>query len=652
MQQYWRKYRNVAYVLLGSLAVYSCASIASPSGGDYDFDPPKVIKSFPEPNALNVTTKKVTIEFDELIQIEKPSEKVIITPPQRAMPIIRAINNKITVELKDSLIPNVTYTIDFTDAVADNNEKNVLENFAFSFSTGDVLDSLSVSGKVLSADNLEPVKGIYVGIHTDLNDSAFTKRKFDRISKTNESGEFTIKGMAAGKYKIYALDDMNRDYIYDNPAEALAFSDSIIIPSHVRASRQDTLFKDGIVVDTVRTVEYTRFIPDNIILRSFLSDFKRQYLQKSERLVNEKISIFFGAPTELPTLKPLNFEKEDWGLLEKTVKNDTLHYWITDPAIATMDTLTFQVSYLKTDTLNMPVLTVDTLNFVNRQRKSQERELEKRIKERENPKKKNKEDLYDYLEIKTNLSSAWDSYRNILIEFSEPISDFDKTKFRLEQRVDSTYHNVEFNIEVDSLNPRVYHVLNKWKFGDSFRLSVDSLAFQSYYEKSNKKLESDFKVKSVDEYGHLYISLAGLDSISAFVELLDASDKPVRQVKVVDGGVLFMNLNPAKYYARIILDRNDNGVWDTGDYNKGLHPEEVYYYPKFFDIKANWEIEEDWNIKALPFDQQKPLEITKNKPLEKDSKRRQLEREEQQESKRKKQEKEEQQEMMRNRERR
>jgi hypothetical protein len=139
-------------------------------------------------------------------------------------------------------MPNTTYTVDFTDAIVDNNEENPLENFSYSFSTGDVVDSLAISGKVITADNLEPVKGIYVGLHANLEDSAFTKLKFDRIGRTNSAGVFSIKGVAPGKYKIYALADANRDYMYDNPAEAIAFMETIIEPTSERALRTDTIF--------------------------------------------------------------------------------------------------------------------------------------------------------------------------------------------------------------------------------------------------------------------------------------------------------------------------------------------------------------------------------------------------------------------------
>lgn len=640
------KLKRYKYILMGaalSLFIYSCASMGAPSGGDYDLDPPVVVRTTPAFNATNTEAKKIVIEFDEFVQIDKPSERVIITPPQRQMPVIQAINKKITVQLKDTLLPNTTYTIDFTDAIGDNNENNLLENFAFSFSTGDVIDSLMISGKVLSAQDLEPIKNIYVGIHSDLDDSAFVTKKFDRISKTNESGIFTIKGIAEGKYRLYALGDINRDYTYDNPAEEIAFLDSLIVPSFESAVREDSIFKGDHTFDSLRLVEYTKFLPNDIVLRSFFSPFKRQYLQKHERPIDNKISLYFGAPTEMPHLAPLNFTAEDWDFVERNVTNDTVHYWIKDPAVAGIDTLSFAVSYLKTDSLNMPVSTTDTLNFINRQKKQQLREIEKRQKEIEKKLKKgDSTDMYDYLAIAANLNSVWEVNKKGVFEFSEPLVDFDPSIIRVQEKKDSLYFDLQALVEPDSLNPRKYVLNNKWEFGKEYRVMIDSAATTSLFGKWNKLYKTDFKIKPVEDYGHLFIEIKDLDSIPAFVELLSEADKPIRKARVIDSGALFMNLNPGKYYARITLDLNENGVWDPGNYDEKKQAEEVIYNDRFFDIKANWEVEESWSIRSLPFDKQKPLDITKNKPEKKESRREQLQKQEEKENARTKRRNEQQ----------
>lgn len=618
--------------------ITACASIGSPSGGDYDLTPPKVVTVTPQFNSTNVKKGKVEIIFDELVQLEKPDEKIIITPPQKNYPNIRAINNKVIVDLKDTLLENTTYTIDFTDAIVDNNEKNVLENFAISFSTGNIVDSMEISGKVLTANNLEPVSSIYVGIHSDLSDTAFTKKPFLRISRTNELGKFTIKGIAPGKYKIYALNDINRDYRYNDPGEAIAFLNDIIIPASEPATRQDSLFNIKHIFDTIQTVHYTRFLPDNIVLRSFTSAFKRQYLQKVDRPSNDILNIFFGSPTQMPKVEALDIPANitEWSVLERTAGNDTLKYWITKPAIADMDTINLKVSYFITDSLNQLQPKTDTISFVNRHRKQEEKEKHEKEKDKHKKKKKEEEEKIDYLTVQTDIIQAFDVYKDINIEFERPVENLEKNQLHLQEMIDSTYKDLDYVLARDTLNPRKYTILHKWKQGSQYKFAIDSAAIHSYDGKWNNKLDAGFKIKTEDLYGIISFYLTNIpDSIPAFIELLDKSDKVVRKAKVTLPKTTIPNLNPGIYYARIILDSNGNGKWDAGDYEQKRQPEMVYYYNKSIDLKAFWEMEEDWDIKELPLDKQKPLEITKNKPKDEDKKKKDLERKEANEKKRK-----------------
>ena len=616
-----------------SLIAVACANMASPTGGAYDLEGPKVVRSNPGFNATQVKKGKIVIEFDENVTIERPSENVIITPPQKAFPVINTVNRKVNVELRDTLLPNTTYTIDFTNSIVDNNEKNPIENFSFSFSTGDVVDSMAVSGKVLTADNLEPVKGMYVGLHSNLNDTAFTKTKFERISRTNESGDFTIRGVAPGKYKLYALDDSNRDYMYDNPSEAIAFMETIIEPASERASRFDTTYvdKEKKVVDTIVAVQYTRFLPDNIVLRTFKSGFQRQFLQKHER-IQHKLSLFFGAPTEMPQMEPLNFDgNRDWFIMERTPKNDTITYWIKDKEVMAIDTLSIRLTYLKTDTLNQSFPVTDTLTFMDRTRKP--------IKEDKKKEKKKKDGESDepeitFLNIANNLSSTWDTYKSISLLFEEPITDTLSNKIKLQQLRDTVYYDIPFQLEADSVNPRKYTIRNKWGYNNEYRIQIDSASIYSIYGLWNNKIDQKFKVKAEDQYGQLAIRVAGIDSIPSFMELLDKSDKPIRKTRVIDNIAVFRDLDPGSYYVRIVLDSNNNGIWDTGDFQKGLQPEMVCYSPKEYKIRAFSEVYDDeaWVIDPATLGKQKPLEITKQKPQEKESRRKQLEEKEEQEN--------------------
>ena len=617
------------------IAMYACASMGTPDGGPEDYDPPKFVRSTPEPNAINYNKKKVTIEFDEFIKLEKASEKVIISPPQAEAPEVRASGKKVIVQFQDSIKQDITYTIDFGDAIVDNNANNPLGQFAFAFSTGNTVDTMAVSGTVLNAENLEPIKGIQVGLHKNLNDSAFVKLPFDRISRTDSRGRFTIRGVAPGKYRIYALMDGNQNYFFDSKTEQIAWSDSLIVPSMEPAVRQDTVWNplDTAKIDTIKTVNYTRFLPDNIMLRAFKEENDFQYLQKSERPKTNQFSIYFSAKNkELPAVKGLDFDEQKL-IVEANSRKDSLLYWITDTVLCERDTLTLQLDYWATDTLKQLVPKTDTLRFVNkipRERRLAMREEEMKKKEKERKKRARKGDTLSvetkFLGINVDAPSSLDLNRNITVSFDEPITSIDTAAIHMTHKVDTVWQDIPFLFVTDTVALRRYEILADWKPGDEYRLNIDSLAFQGVYGLRTDKVEKSLKVKTLEDYGTLYLNITGAGP-HAIVQLLNSSDAVIRQQPVTDKGTCdFYFLQPStKYYIRLFNDSNNNGKWDTGSYEQKLQAEEVYYFPNVWEMKANFEFEENWDINAKPLDQQKLDEIKKQKP-EDDKKRKEREK--------------------------
>lgn len=624
----WKKYK-LPFILVLLILVYACASTNSgmPDGGPYDEDPPKFVRSTPKPYDTESKEKKITIEFDEIVTLDKPGEKIVVSPPQLEQPEIKASGRKIVVNLVDSLKPETTYTVDFSDAIVDNNEGNPLGNFTFTFSTGNVIDTLEVAGTVLGAADLEPVKGIMVGLHSDLNDSAFQKKPFDRVSRTDSRGHFIIRGVAPGKYRIYALMDGNQNYLYDSKTEMIAFSDSIIIPSMEPAMRQDTLWKDSLTIDTIKSVGYTRFLPDDVVLRAFKGLNTRQYLSKSERDKENHFILAFSAKADtLPTLKGLNFDEKDAFIIENRPGNDSICYWIKDSLVYQKDTLEIQLDYLYTDTLDQLVPKTDTIFLANKTTKEQREKMQKKLaeeKEKERKKKEKKGDTLTveptkFLNMNVDAPSAFDIYRNIYLSFEEPLASIDTSAIRMEVKVDSLWEETPFLFMADSLVHRQYQILAEWEPEKEYQLSIDSMAFVGLYGLHTDKVKQTIKVKKLDEYGTLLLNIKGADAESAIVELLDNSGKVSRQQPVTSEGTAdFYFLNPStKYYIRMFNDRNHNGVWDTGDFEQGIQPEEVFYFPKVWEMKANFEFEETWDIHAIPAERQKLDEIKKQKPEE------------------------------------
>ncbi len=620
-------FKRLAGVAAIAAVLYSCASIGRPEGGDYDETPPRFVSSTPAPGALNNNRKRISIEFDEFIKLEKPGEKIVISPPQVQQPEIKSNGKKVVINLKDSLKPNTTYTIDFSDAIQDNNEGNPLPDFGFTFSTGTALDSMVVSGTVLNAANLEPVKGMLVGMHSDLADSAFTTKPFERVGRTDSRGRFTIRGVAPGEYRIYGLQDADQNFYYSQPSEILAFEDSLIIPSMDERIRFDTLWVDSLTIDTIVEKTYTHYSPDDVILRCFKELTSSQRLIKSERPEPRKFSFYFSAVADsLPLLKGLNFDETDAFIVEMpTGRMDTLTYWIRDSLVYQMDTLKMSLSYLYTDTLNQLVPRTDTLKLVSKLRPKSEKELEKerekKEKEVEKAKKKAEKEGKEYVEptiflpVDVYAPGTMDIYDYITFTFTEPLASVADSAIHLRQKVDSLWRDVTFDFVPDSLNLMRYNVYADWEPGESYSLEVDSMAFHGIYGMFTDKIKKEFKVKKPEEYGQIFYNVSGADSV-AFVELLDGQDKVVRTVPVVDGKADFYFLNPGKYGARLINDTNGNGVWDTGKYEDKRQPEKVYYYHQVIELKANFDLTQTWNIHERPLDKQKPVELKKQKPDE------------------------------------
>ena len=621
----WKKHK-LPLILTLVIIGYSCASMGTPDGGPYDEMPPKFIGSNPGLHAVNAKSKKLELAFDEFIKLEKAAEKVVVSPPQLEQPEIKVVGKKVVIELLDSLKDSTTYTIDFSDAIVDNNEGNPMGHFTYSFSTGTSIDTMEVSGTVLNAADLEPIKGIQVGLHKNLNDSALTTLPFDRVSRTDSRGHFIIRGVAPGKYRIYALMDGNQNYLYDSKTEMVAFSDSIIIPSMMPATRQDTLWKDTLTIDTIKTVAYTRFMPDDVILRAFKEENTRQFFSRSQRDKEYHFILKFSAKADtLPILTGLNFDAKDAFIIEPNEGNDSICYWIKDSLVYQMDTLTMQMDYLYTDSLNQLVPKTDTIYLANKITREQREKLAKKEaeeKEKERKKKEKKGETIEpektpFLKMNVDAPSAFDINKNIALSFEEPVIKIDTSAIHMSVKVDTLWQDIPFLFMADSVLPRKYEILAEWEPEKEYQLKIDSAAIIGLYGLHTNKVEQSVKVKKLDEYGTLLFNLQGA-SPTSIVELLDNSGKVLRQQRITSENTAdFYYLAPnTKYYIRLFDDRNGNGKWDTGNVEQGIQPEEVYYFPKVWEMKANFEFEETWNIHAIPVDKQKLDEIKKQKPEE------------------------------------
>ena len=626
------------WLLFAVLAmVCSCAKMGQPDGGWYDETPPAIVRTSPADQGVNIKAKKINIYFNEYIQVDNPTEKVVISPPQIEQAEIKPSGKKIEVELKDSLKPNTTYTIDFSDAISDNNENNPLGNYTFTFSTGDHIDTMQVAGYVLNAENLEPIKGILVGLYNNLSDTIFTKEPMLRVSRTDSRGHFVIKGVAPGDYRIYALQDADNNYYFNQKSEQLAFTHDIITPTFKPDIRQDTLWRDSLHIDSIARVPYTHFLPDDIVLRAFTEVQTDRYLIKSERNEPDHFTLFFSyGDSLLPKIRGLNFNEHDAFITELSEKRDTITYWLRDTMLVNQDTLRMELKYMATDTLGVLRLQTDTMDILSKQpyekrMKQKQDKYEEWKKKQERAKKRDKpyetEMPAELLEPKYNVASEPNPDQNITIEMPAPLAKVDTSCVHLYSKYDTLWYRSPFVLRPKEGVNRTYELLGEWRPGIEYSLEIDTMAFTDIYGKTTAPFKQGFKVKTEDSYATLMFDITGMADTTVVVQLLNTSDAMVKETSTTNGRAEFYYIKPGTYYARMYVDSNKNGKWDTGDYAADRQAETTYYYPEKIECKEKWDLTLTWNPMSRSLDRQKPLEITKQKPeKEKTIKRRNQER--------------------------
>ena len=600
--------------------------MGNPDGGWFDETPPKVVSTSPLDKSTGVKARKISILFNEYIKLEDAQNNVIVSPPQLEQPEIKAAGKRILVNLKDTLKPNTTYTVDFSDGISDNNEGNPLGNYTYSFSTGDQIDTLEVSGYVLDAENLEPVKGIMVGLYDNHSDTIFRSEPMIRISRTDDMGHFTVKGVAPGEYRCYALMDADGDFVYKQKSEQIAFSKDLYSPSWKPDTRQDTIWRDSLHIDRIVKVPYTHFLPDDITLLAFKAIQDERYLLKTERAEPGKMTVLFSyGDEELPIITGLNFDAEKSLLTDASIRRDSIVYWLRDSALINQDTLRFEMKYHATDTLGQLVYNTDTLEVVSKvsyekRMKEQEKAFEKWQKEQE--KKKKKGQPYDSImpKEKTEFAPRLSANGNIspdtriFMNMVHPLEKCDTSRVHLYYKKDSTWYRTQFQFIPVPGNMLSYELKTRWTPGTEYSFEADSSAFVTIYDYKSTPLKQGLKVGMPDEYSTLVVNLSGVRDTGYVVQLVTESESVVKQVRADRTMTAeFFYVKPGSYYLRAFHDPNGNNKWDTGDYDLQQPPEDLYYYPEVTECKEKWDVTRKWNLNAKPRFEQKPQKLVKQK---------------------------------------
>ena len=614
----------LALIGLTSLIAACANQGAGPDGGPYDETPPHIVGMTAPERLQNGKRTKFSLVFNELIKVDNPTEKIIVSPPQIETPEIKVSGRRITVELLDSMRPNTTYTVDFSDAITDNNEGNPLGQYTYIFSTGQTTDTMQMSGYVLNAEDLEPVKGILAGLYQQHHDSVFAQRAFDRVARTDASGFFSIKGVAPDRdYRLYALQDADGDFHFTQPSEMLGFLHNDLRAGAFRDTRYDTLWVDSVRYDSIRIIPYTHFTPDDLVVRAFKIDVNTRHYLKAQRDVPEWFTTFFTGPSrKRPTIQGLNFDASKAFVVNASAGNDTLTYWLADTTLLRQDTLRFAYTYDNwDDSLAQMLPKTDTLELVPKttfakRAANEAKELEKWNKQREKREKRGdfskSQPPMVALQLRADVSSSLVPNRNILIQFDQPLQRFDTKKLHLRLKKDSTYHDAPYALDTVPNNILAYRLRAEWRPGQEYQLVIDSAAMTSLYGRVNLATDNKFSIAKLEDFGTVFLSLSNAHE-STLVQLLGSDGKPVAQAPTKNGRAEFYYVQPGKYYLRCFFDRNGDGKWTTGSWSPRRDPEEVYYFPKEIEVRANWDLNESWDVTALRLDKQKPDALVKQR---------------------------------------
>ena len=561
-------------VMLASMT--GCANRGvGPQGGPKDTIPPMPLMSDPEQGSVDFHGKRIEVTFNEYIQLDNVATNLMMSPPQLTPPDVKARGKKLVIQFQDSLRDSTTYTLDFGNAVCDYHERVPLKGYSFYFATGPEIDTLETRGRVYDAETLNPVEGITVGIHSNMNDSAFILEPFLRIAKTDAQGLFRIGNIHPGRYRVYGIDDMSRDYRLTF-GEALAFSDSVIRiqpgPDSIQPFTTLFLFKD---------------------------QKQKLYMQRAQREKQHLITVSFSAPPDsLPVFRSL-IDTLAWHA-HVSANGDTAQIWLTDSSSISIDSLYFEARYRRTDSLNRLEWCTDTIFAIWRAPK-----LNAKAKEAQDRQNRNRR-----LEIKTNARKDFEIYDTLRLSFSTPIASLEMDSIHLYERVDTLLQPVPFSIAPHDTLPMELTIMAELKPGAQYEVQLDSGALHDVYGITHIEASYPLKVKTVEDYSTLRVLLKPFEPL-ARIQLLNSKDMVLREMPATEEGAFFEHLKPDGYYMRLYLDRNGDEQWTTGSWEEHRQPEPIFYFPEKIQTKSNWDFEQEWDYRMKPQTESKPSELVK-----------------------------------------
>lgn len=548
------------------ILVSSCAQIVAPGGGKKDETPPRVVKYSPDSAQLNFKSHSIEITFDEFVHLQDLNSQLIISPPMENTPEINLKNKKLIIDLnkKDSLKPNTTYCISFGNAIQDFNENNPSDNFRYIFSTGSYIDSLMVKGKVENAFDHKTEKGILVMLYSDLSDSVVYKKLPEYFAKTKEDGTFQINNIRNGNYKIIALKDANANYKYDGESEMIGFVDTLVNPNEKK----------------------------NILIELFQEPAKKIFLKKQYHYSYGKVVLVFNQGSD--SIKVTNLSKDLKGvqeLFDYSKNKDTLTYWIAN----------YQKDSLKLLVSNGNKV-LDTVEFkmIKKEDALNSKRSPLKLSVVSSPNGNQGFDLDSEIKLVFNHPIA--KCKETPIEFKEDTLKWQKKSMQLSYNIDLqtvclSYWDSTGTVKDPHMAPLKTTLLS-WKENTNYHLFIPPGTFTDIFGLTNDTIKIDFKTKEEKFYGIMKLKVNVPETKGNYiVQLLDEKESVVRENEIKKTETIsYNNLYPQKYKLKIVIDENNNGKWDSGNYLKNISPEKVIYNRELTTIRSNWDLDLDWIV--------------------------------------------------------
>ncbi len=603
--------RHILIITLLTMLIGSCAKISAPSGGPRDRLPPVVTGSTPVFGARNYTGNRIQIFFNEYVVLDNINEKFLVSPPMKKKPLVNIRNKSVVVEYEDKLKDSTTYTFNFQDAIRDLNEGNVLDNYEFVFSTGPVLDSLSVTGNVYNAFTLDPPEKIQLLLYRNPDDSAVIKDIPDYMSMADINGYFRINNLRPGTYRLYALNDGDNSKTYDRPEEEFAFMDTVITVTPENnylpvvkdtAGTRNALIKVGVAAgDKKATVQKVSPPPKKGVyqLYSFVALKKQHYLEGSSRDSKYLLSYILSLPPDTMKFKfTIPGEGEGKYIIEKSINRDTIQVWLTDSSLYSQPAITSLVTYPFTDTTGITSYKTDTLVMRFAEPRSGR------------PVKAVSRPLVLGSDVK---GGSMKPGQKVFFSISTPFRKPDTSLVRFYQVEGNVNKRVPYELVADSMKLNIYRLKADLVPGGQYLFIADSASFGNIYGESIDSTALKFAVRKTDSYSKLTFDIKNCNT-HCIIQLLDKSEKLIQQ-KFIDGDgeVVFDLLDPGVYRAKVIYDLNDDGEWTTGDFLAGRQPEPVSYYKDQVELKTGWDLVQTWDISVRHFKESKLRNIPKKK---------------------------------------